>query len=155
MAQPKIEPKAEPSVTIRSLADVANLAGDKRDMKLKAQIRQFVRPVRLEPGKLEIVLSPESPKTLVNDLSLRLKEWTGINWLVILSREPGGLTLIENDAKDRDDRVADARADPDVAAILSRFPGAKIIDVRISATDNDSDEADDVVIETDPGEDNE
>jgi DNA polymerase-3 subunit gamma/tau len=155
VAQPKIEPKAEPSVSIRSLADVANLAGEKRDMKLKAQIRQFVRPVRIEPGKLEIVLSPESPKSLVNDMSLRLKEWTGINWLVILSREPGGLTLIENDAKDRDDRVADARADPDVAAILSRFPGAKIIDVRISASDNDSDEADEVVIETDPGEDNE
>lgn len=28
--------------------------------------------------------------------------------------------------------LSDARADPDVAAILSRFPGAKIINVRIA-----------------------
>jgi DNA polymerase-3 subunit gamma/tau len=152
---PKVEQKPEPSVNIRSLADVANLAGEKRDMKLKAQIRQFVRPVRIEPGKIEIALSPDAPKSVATDMSTRLKEWTGINWLVIVSREAGGLTLIENDAKERDDRVADARADPDVAAILSRFPGAKIIDVRISATEADSDEADETTIEADIGEDNE
>ena len=155
MVMPKIEQKPEPSVQIRTLADVANLAGEKRDMKLKAQIRQFVRPVRVEPGKLEITLSPDAPKSLVGDMSTRLKEWTGINWLVILSRDPGGLTLIETDAKERDDRVADARTDPDVAAILSRFPGAKIIDVRISATEVDTDETDEKIVDLEIDEDTE
>jgi len=155
MIVPKVEAKPEPSVQIRTLADVANLAGDKRDMKLKAQIRQFVRPVRVEPGKLEITLSPDAPKSLVGDMSTRLKEWTGITWLVILSRDPGGLTLIETDAKERDDRVNDARADPDVAAILSRFPGAKIIDVRISATESDSDETEDKIVDVEIDDDNE
>ncbi|MBL0370504.1 DNA polymerase III subunit gamma/tau [Rhizobium sp. KVB221] len=140
MVAPRIEEKPQPTVNIRSLADVANLAGEKRDMKLKAQIRQFVRPVQIEPGKLEVALSPDAPRSLVNDMALRLKEWTGMHWLVVLSNGPGGLTLVENDAKERDDRVADARADPDVAAILSRFPGAKIIDVRIHAVAEDDDE---------------
>ena len=120
-----------------------------------AQIRQFVRPVRIEPGKLEITLSPDAPKSLLTDMSTRLKEWTGINWLVILSRDPGGLTLIETDAKDRDDRVNEARADPDVAAILSRFPGAKIIDVRISATEAESDETAEKIVDIEIDEDNE
>ncbi|MDB5525877.1 MAG: polymerase subunit gamma/tau [Rhizobium sp.] len=152
-APPRIEEKPEPKVTILSLADVANLAGENRDMKLKAQIRQFVRPVRLEPGKLEIALSPDAPKSLVNDMSLKLKEWTGINWLVILSRDAGGLTLIETDAKERDDRVADARADPDVAAILARFPGAKITDVRVYGAAED--ETIDIPPEPETPEDNE
>jgi DNA polymerase-3 subunit gamma/tau len=131
-----------PQINLRSLADVAQLAGDKRDMKLKAQLRQFVRPVRMEPGKIEVALSPDAPKSLVGELSTRLREWTGQHWLVVISREPGGLTLVEAEAKERDDRVADARADPDVAAILARFPGAKITDVRVTAApDDDSEDA--------------
>ncbi|MDH6264771.1 DNA polymerase-3 subunit gamma/tau [Rhizobium sp. SG_E_25_P2] len=129
-----------PKINLRSLADVAQLAGDKRDMKLKAQLRQFVRPVRMEPGKIELALSPDAPKSLVGELSTRLREWTGQHWLVVISREPGGLTLVEAEAKERDDRVADARADPDVAAILARYPGAKITDVRVTATPDDDNE---------------
>jgi DNA polymerase-3 subunit gamma/tau len=138
----RVEEQPAPKVAIRNLADIANIAGENRDMKLKAQIRQFVRPVRLEPGKLEITLSPDAPRSLVGEMSSRLKEWTGINWLVILSRDPGGLTLVEQEAKERDGRVADARADPDVAAILTRYPGAKITDVRITATVDDLDNED-------------
>ncbi|MCV3766887.1 DNA polymerase III subunit gamma/tau [Rhizobium sp. TRM95796] len=129
-----------PKINLRTFADVAQLAGDKRDMKLKAQLRQFVRPVRMEPGKIELALSPDAPKSLVGELSTRLREWTGQHWLVVISREPGGLTLVEAEAKERDDRVADARADPDVAAILARYPGAKITDVRVTAAPDDDNE---------------
>jgi DNA polymerase-3 subunit gamma/tau len=51
--------------------------------------------------------------------------------MVILSREPGAPTLIEAETQAQEKRVSDARQDPDVAAILARFPGAKITDVRI------------------------
>jgi DNA polymerase-3 subunit gamma/tau len=138
-APPKLDPQPEPKAQVKSLADIANLAGENRDMKLKAQIRQFVRPVRLEPGKLEIALSPDAPKSLVNDLSLKLKEWTGINWLVILSREPGKLTLVEEEAQQREKNFDDARADPDVAAILSRFPGARVVNVVVHAEEQTDD----------------
>jgi DNA polymerase-3 subunit gamma/tau len=138
-APTRLEPQPEPKVQVKSLADIANLAGENRDMKLKAQIRQFVRPVRLETGKLEIALSPDAPKSLVNDLSLKLKEWTGINWLVILSREPGKLTLVEEEAQQREKNFDDARADPDVAAILSRFPGARVVNVVVHAEEQTDD----------------
>jgi DNA polymerase III subunit gamma/tau len=134
---PKTEEKPEPKVHLRSLADIANMAGEVRDMKLKAQLRQFVRPVRMEPGKLEIALSPDAPKSIANDLFVRLKEWTGIHWNVSVVSGPGGLTLVEQEAKQRDERLTDARSDPDVAAILSRFPGARITDVRVNQADLD------------------
>ena len=51
--------------------------------------------------------------------------------MVSLSREEGGQTLAEMEASKRETRILDARSDPAVAAILARFPGAKIIDVRI------------------------
>ena len=134
---PKVEERPEPKVHLKSLADIANMAGESRDMKLKAQLRQFVRPVRMEPGKLEIALSPDAPKSIANDLFVRLKEWTGIHWNVSVVAGPGGLTLVEQEARQRDERLTDARSDPDVAAILSRFPGARITDVRVSQIEDE------------------
>ena len=58
--------------------------------------------------------------------------------MVIVSREAGGLTLAEAETKAQEERVADARQDPDVAAILQRFPGARITDVRIKAPEVES-----------------
>ena len=68
---------------------------------------------------------------MLNDLTTRLRAWTGRNWLVSLSKEPGGQTLVEQETSKRESAILDASSDPAVAAILERFPGAKIIDVRI------------------------
>ncbi|WP_047454043.1 DNA polymerase III subunit gamma/tau [Rhizobium rhizogenes] len=130
----------KPLVAINSMTDIAELAGQKRDPKLKAMVRSFVRPVRLEPGRLDVSLTPGAPGTLLNELAVKLKEWTGIHWIVSLSRDEGEPTVVEAEANAQRQRVADARQDPDVAAILSQFPGAKIIDVRVRAPDIEEEE---------------
>ncbi len=130
----------KPLVPINSMADIAELAGQKRDPKLKALVRAFVRPVKLESGRLDVSLTPGAPGTLLNELAGKLREWTGIHWIVSLSREEGQPTLVEAEANAQKQRVADARQDPDVAAILAQFPGAKIIDVRVRAPETDDEE---------------
>lgn len=128
---PAEQPAATPKVPVNSLSDIADLCTKNRDIRLRALVRAFVKPVRVEAGKLEIGLAQDAPKSLITDLQNRLQEWTGMRWLVILSREAGGPTLSEAETMAQEARVADARQDPDVAAILQRFPGAKITDVRI------------------------
>jgi len=123
--------KAEPKVSVKSASDIAELCGTNRDIRLKTLVRNFVRLVNLEPGRLEINLPDDAPKTLVAELQKKLEEWTGIRWMVILSREPGQPTLVEAEAATKERQFNDARQDPDVAAIIARFPGAKIADVRI------------------------
>ena len=130
-AAPVEQPAAAPLVPVKSLSDIADLCTKNRDIRLRALVRAFVRPVSVEAGKLEIGLAQDAPKSLITDLQNRLQEWTGMRWLVILSREAGGPTLSEAETMAQEARVADARQDPDVAAILQRFPGAKITDVRI------------------------
>ncbi|BCH57644.1 DNA polymerase III subunit gamma/tau [Agrobacterium vitis] len=140
--KPDIQPDVpEPKVPVRSLNDIVNLCTANRDPKLKALTRAYVRLVKLENGRLEINLPPEAPKSLVGDLQKRLEEWTDIRWMVILSREPGEKTLAEQEKSDHEARMTDAAADPDVMAILSRFPGAKITDVRIRTVTEEEDEA--------------
>ena len=128
------EPTAEAGPAVRSLADVVALAEANRDMAFKILVKQTVRPVRIEPGKLEVSFTEGAPATLATDISNRLSKWTGRKWFVTVSREAGGRTLAEAEAEKREDALSDARADPAVAAILDRFPGAKIIDIRIPDT---------------------
>ncbi|MCD2184021.1 DNA polymerase III subunit gamma/tau [Rhizobium sp. GN54] len=140
-AAPSVEPAEavpQPKVPVRSLEDISDLCTKNRDIRLRALLRNFVRPGRFEPGRAEIGLADDAPKSLVGDLQRRLEEWTGIRWMVIVSREANGPTLAEAEASAQEARVADARQDPDVAAILQRFPGAKITDVRIKAPEVES-----------------
>ena len=129
---PQIDPEPAPDVTpLRSLADVVTLASDNRDMQFKVMLRRYVRPVRIEPGRLEIGLTDDAPRDLPGQLGERLKKWTGRRWVVSVAREGGGPTLAEEEDAKRESVFMDARADPAVAAVLARFPGARIIDVRI------------------------
>jgi DNA polymerase-3 subunit gamma/tau len=127
---PALEPPA-PSVPVKSLADIAALADANRDLAFKVLVKRCVRPVKIEPGRLEVSLTDDAPKTLLGDLTTRMERWTGRRWIVSLSREAGGETLAEAETSRRETAISDARSDPAVAALLSRFPGARIIDVRL------------------------
>jgi DNA polymerase III subunit gamma/tau len=127
------------AVPVTSLADIAALADANRDMAFKILLKRCVRLVRVEPGRLDVSLIGDAPKTLLGDLTVKLKAWTGRNWMVSLSREEGGATLAELEASKRETAILDAKSDPAVASILARFPGARVIDVRIpNAPDADS-----------------
>ena len=130
MPQEEPQPVAE-AVPVASLADIAALADANRDMAFKVLLKRCVRLVRIEPGRLDVNLIGDAPKTLLGDLTVKLKAWTGRNWMVSLSREEGGATLAELEASKRETAILDAKSDPAVASILARFPGARVIDVRI------------------------
>ncbi|WP_281011582.1 DNA polymerase III subunit gamma/tau [Pseudochrobactrum asaccharolyticum] len=144
MMQPQavVQPKTEPApqaVRIRDLNDIVNLAGNKRDLQFKVLVKNFVRLVSIGQNRMEIALTEHAPKTLATDMAQRLLDWTGERWMVSVARDGGGQTVAEVETARREELVTDARADPDVAAILAKFPGAKIIDVRITTPDDDAD----------------
>ena len=86
--------------------------------------------MRFEDGRLEIALEASAPKTLTGELSNKLADWTGRRWMVIVSAEPGTPSL-NAQAETRKAELKDGvRGDPLVQAVLTRFPGAEIVDVR-------------------------
>ncbi|MGQ2907506.1 MAG: DNA polymerase III subunit gamma/tau [Aliihoeflea sp.] len=128
--KPQVE-EAPVEPRIASMTDLVALCDANRDMALKVQIKQFLRPVKFDPGRIEVSLTEHAPRMLVSDLTTRLHTWTGRRWVVTISRERGGDTLSEIEQARRDVALLDAKNDPSVAAIFARFPGAKIIDVRL------------------------
>jgi DNA polymerase-3 subunit gamma/tau len=117
---------------LASFADLVALAGEKRDLKMKHALEHAVRLVRFEDGRIELGFTEDAGQGLAGELSRRLEEWTGRRWMVVVAREAPGETIAEAKRAARDRLVDDARSDPLVAAVLSRFPGAEIVDVRAS-----------------------
>jgi DNA polymerase III subunit gamma/tau len=110
--------------------ELVALAAEKRDLLTKAALEADVRLVRIEDGRLEVALERSAARTLINDLSRKLEQWTGRRWTVIVSNEAGQPTLRSQNEAARDQRERAAEADPRVQEVLARFPGAKVVEVR-------------------------
>jgi DNA polymerase-3 subunit gamma/tau len=138
--QPQAEPRpsAAPAIAIRSVADIVRLAEEHRDIQFKVQVRQHLRPVSFGENRIEAALGPGAPKTLYNDLSRRLEMWTGARWLIVPSNAEGDDTLAETEARSKRAAETEATQDPVVAAVLKRFPGARIIGITMRGDAADS-----------------
>ncbi|MBS0530202.1 MAG: DNA polymerase III subunit gamma/tau [Proteobacteria bacterium] len=121
---------APPALKLNSFAELVALAGEKRDLIIKAALEADMRLVRMEDGRLEVALERNAARTLVNDLSRKLEQWTGRRWTVIVSNEAGQPTLRSQAQLQQNERERAAEADPRVQEVLARFPGAKVIEVR-------------------------
>ncbi len=113
-----------------TFADIIALVVEKRDVKLKGDLERFVRPIRVAPGQIELAMEQGASPGLPGELSRKLEAWTGRRWMVLVAKEGGDkpLALQKKDAKESAFR--EAREEPSVQAILKRFPGSTVTDVR-------------------------
>lgn len=139
MSAPASAPvETAPARRLNTFADLVALAGEKRDLQIKSALEADVRLVRMEDGKLEVSLERSAARSMINDLSRKLEQWTGRRWTVIVSNEAGEPTLRAQAQVAKEKLTDGVHADPRVQAVMSRFPGAQVVDVRRIAPDTAS-----------------
>jgi DNA polymerase-3 subunit gamma/tau len=121
---------AAPQLRITSFTQLVALAGQKRDIMTKSALEGDMRLVRFEEGRLEVALEPNASKTMISELAKKFELWTGRRWTVIVSNEQGQPTLRSVNQAAKQEHARTAEADPRVQEVLSRFPGAKVVEVR-------------------------
>ena len=138
-AQPAGDPvvrRAEPEPTLPPIAigrfeDLIALAAQKRDLGVKIALERDVRLVRCEDGRLEIALGAErgqdaGQRSRAQVLAMDQPALDGGG----LGRSTGQPTVKSQDDARQAELKTGVRADPLVQAVLARFPGAEIVDVR-------------------------
>ncbi|WP_128291981.1 DNA polymerase III subunit gamma/tau [Afifella aestuarii] len=141
--QPAAAPRAAQSQAgprLQSFADIVAEGRARRDIRLVNALERFVRPVKVEDGRVEIALDEGALADLPQRLSAALSEWTGQRWVVIVSQTSGAQTLREVKQAEDARLMAEAEADPIVQKVLERFPGAEIVAVRSRPEDDDTDD---------------
>jgi DNA polymerase-3 subunit gamma/tau len=130
MTEPMADAQSTAALKLNSFAELVALAAEKRDLMTKAALEADIRLVRIEDGRLEVALERSAARTLINDLSRKLEQWTGRRWTVIVSNEDGQPTLRSQAQLKQSERERSAESDPRVKEVLARFPGAKVVEVR-------------------------
>jgi DNA polymerase-3 subunit gamma/tau len=128
--QPATPPVQSETRAFSSLKDLIALAADKRDIKLKSDLENLVRPIRVAPGQFEIALETGAHPGLPGEIARKLEAFTGMRWMVMVAKEGGDKPVARQRQESRDSLFILAREHPDVQAVLKRFPGAEIIDVK-------------------------
>jgi DNA polymerase-3 subunit gamma/tau len=135
LSEPLADAQSAPALKLNSFAEVVALAAEKRDLITKTALEADVRLVRIEDGRLELALERSAARTLINELSRKLEQWTGRRWTVIVSNEAGQPTLRSQAELQKNKLERAAESDPRVREVLARFPGAKVVEVRKLATE--------------------
>jgi DNA polymerase-3 subunit gamma/tau len=130
MTEPIADAQSAPVLKLNSFAELVALAAEKRDLMTKTALEADIRLVRIEDGRLEVALERSAARSLINDLSRKLEQWTGRRWTVIVSNEAGQPTLRSQAQLKQSERERSAESDPRVKEVLARFPGAKVVEVR-------------------------
>jgi DNA polymerase-3 subunit gamma/tau len=147
MMAPVQESSSKPQLRIASFAELVALAGEKRDLQIKYALEADMRLVRFDDGRLEVALERTAARAVVNDLSRKLEFWTGRRWTVIISNDAGQPTLRAQAQAKKEQLTVGVHADPRVQAVMARFPGTQVIDVRSLAPEPSDDAAVDDGIE--------
>jgi DNA polymerase-3 subunit gamma/tau len=134
-ATPAPQAMAENAPTLRTLEDIVTLAAQRGAAILKVSLEEHVHLVRLEPGQIEFRPGPRAPQTLAGDLAQKLRDWTGVRWVVTLAREGGAPSLAEQKRERHAAKIEAVAQEPLVRAVLDRFPGAEIVGVHDRAVE--------------------
>jgi DNA polymerase-3 subunit gamma/tau len=126
---------APPPPRLGRYEDLLALADANRDILLRTALERDVHLVHFEEGRIEFRLSPGGRPSLAGDLAAAIERWTGRRWSVALSKEEGAPTLDATARAATETRRENAAADPFVREVLTRFPGAEIVDVRETASE--------------------
>ena len=129
---------ADEPVPLTSLGEIVALFEANGELILAAQIRNFVRPVTLQDGHLEIVLDEGAPDDLPSKMAKHLSSFRGQPYLVSLGSNSTAPTLQEQEKEQEQALFQEMAEHPVVAAILAEFDGAAV--TNIIAFDDKADE---------------
>lgn len=113
-----------------SLDEIVEVLEKHRQIRLAADIRQYVRLVSLKPDRLEFNPAQGTPKSLANEIQTQLGQITGTRWVVSISSRPGAPVLIEKERKKEAEKYERAKNHPVIQSIFNAFPGAQLKTVR-------------------------
>lgn len=123
-------PATQAAAALRTFEDVVALFGEKREALLQADLARYVHIAKFETGHISLRLADGAPANIPGQLSERLRQWTGMPWVISLSREQGEETLSTRRLAAESAVMDEVKAHPVVASVLMAFPDAVLREIR-------------------------
>ena len=80
---------------VSSFEELILLSSRKREVQLKYDLENNVNLIKFSKGKIDISFNENLDKNFVRNLSQKLLEWTGMRWVITLTKKMGQKTFSE------------------------------------------------------------
>ena len=80
---------------VSSFEELILLSSKKKEIHLKYDLENNVNLIKFSEGKIDISFNENLDKNFVRNLSKKLLEWTGVRWVITLTKEKGQKTFAE------------------------------------------------------------
>ena len=80
---------------VSSFEELILLSSRKKEIQLKYDLENNVNLIKFSEGKIDISFNENLDKNFVRNLSQKLLEWTGIRWVITLTKKTGQKTFSE------------------------------------------------------------
>tara|TARA_Y100000590_G_scaffold429813_1_gene542755 strand:+ start:65 stop:1753 length:1689 start_codon:yes stop_codon:yes gene_type:complete len=82
-------------IKISSFEELILLSSKKREVNLKYDLENNVNLIKFSEGKIDISFNENLDKNFVRNLTTKLLEWTGVRWVITLTKKTGQKTFSE------------------------------------------------------------
>ncbi len=121
-----------PTMALATIEAVLAEAEKRREHRLAREIKDDMHVSRFERGRIEFEPGERASPDLAARLSRTLQEWTGERWMImVVAGGPKPETLRTRMVAAEAALKAEVARDPLIAAILDKFPGSKIADIKV------------------------
>ncbi len=124
-----VENAVQNSYFLHTIEDIAECLEQNREIRLAENVREYIHPVGIKQGRIEIGLSENAPSGLAGELGKTLGRITNTRWIVSVTNKTETPTLNSQkrlEQKEIEDRF---RQDPLVKNVMETFPDAEIISI--------------------------
>jgi len=106
------------------------LFNQEKEPSLAILLKDHTRLVRYKPGAIEFNITRQTPPDFMMRVKSCLKQWTGIDWTITISKAKGEATIRAQEVARDKQRKDEALQEPIVKALLVSFPDAELLAVR-------------------------
>jgi len=137
---PIVEEKIEEKTNVEtpnSFVEVVNLFGRNKEVVIYGQLQHSVNLVSFEEGHIKLKLNESLSPNFTREISNKLSEWTGRDWIVESSKESGEKSLIDQQKEFFENQKNQLLQDPSIACIKDAFNQAEIVKIEKFTCNND------------------
>ena len=125
-----IEDYSPNNETINSFEDLLDICVLKKEVKLKYELEKNVNLVSFQNQKIEISFNENLDREFIKVLSTRLYDWTGVRWVIALTKEKGDLSKKEKEVILKKNLLEDLKKRPIYSKVLKTFPDAELVHIK-------------------------
>ena len=119
----------ESMINPQSLEDIIKICLEKKEMKLKYELENYVNLVSFSNNIIEISFNEKLGKDFVKDLSEKLFNWTNSRWIISFSKKKGEVTRKISKEQIKLDKIKEFKKTEDYLKLHQDFEDVELIDI--------------------------